>query len=435
MYQFRQPLIKEQSRNAPRSSSLREQVPPWMEGPHLQETTLQRPTSSLTKAPHIRSHLLVRVGLFLLVFLVCLGIFISLVQFSPLASLLGGSQTQATPIGHSSTSSIFQVVQRPSEVNDQMRAMGQEKIHAFESALGHIQRTSKDVAHYQAQLQHYRTQLAALSTRRDYIAFLIQIGSDLASMQQDLADNQPQPMLNQFKTEAQDWGKAHLYHDPFDKKDYYLNSSYLSMDGHNGYFYGESAYLNDEIRANSPQVMQDIKDDYFLHAMLEANYEDTTSYNQPHQVDQNLLAYYSLQNADVLLVSLTEQSMRIYHDGTLKQSLLLTTGRVYRPTPVGHFHMSTHYENLTLTSYDAPSSPDYYTPVVVRDAVQFWDNGYLIHSSQWRKDYGPMTQFPHNDSGGDPEASVGSHGCINVAPSILRTLAPTITTQTHLIIF
>jgi hypothetical protein len=102
---------------------------------------------------------------------------------------------------------------------------------------------------------------------------------------------------------------------------------------------------------------------------------------------------------------------------------------------VGHFQLTQHFYNLTLTSADAPGSPDYYAPVTVQNAIQFRDNGYYMHSSQWRKDYGPLTQFPHRDSGGDPDASTGSHGCINVAPAILSNLDSTITYQTPLIIF
>jgi lipoprotein-anchoring transpeptidase ErfK/SrfK len=38
-----------------------------------------------------------------------------------------------------------------------------------------------------------------------------------------------------------------------------------------------------------------------------------------------------------------------------------------------------------------------------------------VHDAWWRVDYGPGTQFPHTDSGGDQTfAGNGSHGCINM---------------------
>jgi hypothetical protein len=316
-----------------------------------------------------------------------------------------------------------------------LKGVAQASISQLATDVNTIKQAGSDVSTYQQKLALDQTQFSTLASPKNAVALLIQIDSDLASLQGALAGNNASTLLSNFKQEAQQWGDAHKYHDPYDGKDYYLNSSYLNMDGHNGIQYGESASMSTEVNTGDPQAFQDIKDDYFLLSMLEANYEDTTPYNQPHQVDQALLNYFGYQHTHVLIVSLTEQAVRIYNNGQLEQAFQVTTGREYRPTPVGHFQLTQHFYNLTLTSADAPGSPDYYAPVTVQNAIQFWDNGYYMHSSQWRKDYGPLTQFPHRDSGGDPDASTGSHGCINVAPAILSNLDSTITYQTPLIIF
>lgn len=43
--------------------------------------------------------------------------------------------------------------------------------------------------------------------------------------------------------------------------------------------------------------------------------------------------------------------------------------------------------------------------------------GYFIHTSEWRRLYGPGMQFPHYDKHNDnSESRNGSHGCINLPP-------------------
>ena len=316
-----------------------------------------------------------------------------------------------------------------------IKARAQHKLEQFAGDIEAIKKAGGDVRAYQQRLEQERTDVAKMATQQDYVAFLIQNGRDLTLLQDDLAQHAPQTLLTQFQKEVQSWGNDHMYHDPYDGKDYALNASYQSVDGRNGHRYGELAYLQEEVDAHNSHTAQDIIDDYFLHAMQEANNEDTAPFQHPHQVDQQLLTYFGAQHAYVLIVSLTEQSIRVYRNGTLEQAFQVTTGRAHRPTPVGHFQLSTHFYHMTLTSYDPPGSPDYYAPVVVANAIQFWNDGYFIHSSQWRNEFGPFTQFPHRDSSGNSDANDGSHGCINVPPTILSRLDASITRQTRMIIF
>ncbi|HET8841717.1 MAG TPA: L,D-transpeptidase family protein [Ktedonobacteraceae bacterium] len=323
----------------------------------------------------------------------------------------------------------------PDSLSSSTRKNIQEKLQQFEKSIEQIQQAGGDVQEYQQRLQAEQDSIAHLATQQDYIAFLIQNGKDLGALQNQLAQQNAQQLLNNFQDEATHWGNAHKYHDTYDGKEYYVNISYLSVDGGNGFTYGEGAYMRREVLAGTPQVTQDIDDDYFLHAMLEANYEDATPFNQPHAVDQALLDHFAFQNGQVLIVSLTEQAMRVYRNGHLEKATLVTTGRGHRPTPVGHFQMTNHFYNLYLISSDPPGSPDHYATVVVANAIQFWDNGYYIHSAQWRHEFGPFTQFPHQDSSGDAEANDGSHGCVNAPPAFLSQLDASVTTQTRLIIF
>ncbi len=290
----------------------------------------------------------------------------------------------------------------------------------------------KDTTAYTRHLDEARTTLSNAHSPQDYVAFFVQIRSDIASLQTDLAGGNANVMLEGYLKEAQTWGDTHAYHNSYDGKDYLLNVGYLEL----SQSYGNGSYLRDEVLHSNPKAIADITDGNFLHAMLEANYHDSTPCQQAHLTDSKLLEHYQLQNDFVLVVSLTEQCLRIYKQGQLMEAHQVTTGRYDRPTPPGLFTMGLHHYGITLSSYEQPGSPDYYDPIRVNYAIGFWEeNGYLIHDSWWRKDYGPGTQLPHKDSGGDPAANTGSHGCINLPTDVLKRLDPMITTATKLLIY
>jgi hypothetical protein len=341
-----------------------------------------------------------------------------------------------------STSSVLsqkteQVVEQPTIASKPsvFKQTALSRFQQLEDGINQLKQKGKDVSSYQQHLDRYQAKLNSLTAPQDYLTLLLQMGADLTELQPELADNSAQTMLTNYMSEVQQWGDANKYHDPFDGKDYYLNSSYMVMDGGNGYKYGYGSYMQDAINAGEADAQQRLKDGYFLHSILEANYLDPTPYNQTHQVDERLLDYFGVTQSDVLLISVTEQAMRVYRNGKLEEATLVTTGRDHRPSPPGLFQTTTHLYNIPFQSGDPPDSPDYYEPVEVKTAIQFWDDGYYLHSSQWRKDYGPLTNLPHRDSSGNTDANNGSHGCINIPPDFLTQLEPTITTDTRVIIF
>jgi hypothetical protein len=345
------------------------------------------------------------------------------------------------------------------DVKALIKDTAQAKIQQFEQVINQVKQNGGEVTNYQQHLDQERAKLATLTKPEDYVALLIRVGTDLSTLQKDRPGNKTatpiigsdgnangqtvaartgntaQNMLSNYLVDTKQWGDTHKYHDPYDSKNYYLNSSYLVMDGGNDYLYGYGSYMQEAVNKGETDAEQRIEDGYFLHAMLEANYIDETPYNQPHQVDQTLLNYFGATQDHVLLISLTEQAMRIYRNGKLEEAVLVTTGRQHRPTPPGFFQATTHLYNIPFQSGDTPGSPDYYATVMVQNAIQFWDNGYYFHSASWRKDFGPFTNQPHQDSGGNAEANSGSHGCINVPPETLKRLDPTITNATKVIIF
>ena len=68
-----------------------------------------------------------------------------------------------------------------------------------------------------------------------------------------------------------------------------------------------------------------------------------------------------------------------------------------------------------FTSTEPPGSPYWYPPTPIHYAILYHSDGYFVHDAWWRVNFGPGSQFPHYDTGGDESfAGNGSHGCINM---------------------
>jgi lipoprotein-anchoring transpeptidase ErfK/SrfK len=125
--------------------------------------------------------------------------------------------------------------------------------------------------------------------------------------------------------------------------------------------------------------------------------------------------YPSLQHGTVLMVSMVEQAMRFYQDGKLVRAFYVTTGRVERPALPGVWTVQNRQSPTVFKSSDPPGSPYWYPDTPIHYAILYHWGGFFVHDAWWRVNFGPGTQFPHYDVGGDESfAGDGSHGCINV---------------------
>ncbi len=151
----------------------------------------------------------------------------------------------------------------------------------------------------------------------------------------------------------------------------------------------------------------------FIHnitAMLK-NLDDKTPPNQMHQTDIDLMQYYGIMQGKVMVVSLREQTARMYQDGKLVNSFSVTTGAPDLPSAPGINCTSGAVKGQLMVSPDPPGSPDYYVPTPVLYGIYYHNYGLEIHDAWWRSEFGPMTNLPHHD----PAAfNRGSHGCINI---------------------
>jgi len=289
--------------------------------------------------------------------------------------------------------------------------VGAAKLGEFKTQLGLLKTYGMNASAYQKLYDTDQGLMSQAKTIQDYLNFSNKVNADMATMHNDLVQGASTYLIGQLDREANAWGQAHLYHNKFDNTNYILDSGYTL----NGIGY----WLNRELGwAYTPQDFQSVVDDenneFYNFRMMQTNFSDKTPYNQVHATDLQLMSHYHL-SGQTIVVSLVEQSLRLYQDGKLVKSFLVTTGRVERPALPGYWTVQDRKSPTEFKSSDPPGSPYWYPPTPIHYAILYHWGGFFIHDSWWRADYGPGTQFPHYDSGGDESfAGNGSHGCVNV---------------------
>jgi hypothetical protein len=290
--------------------------------------------------------------------------------------------------------------------------VGAAKLSEFQNQLNQMQGYGINTSDFQ---KHFTADQAAIkqaSSVSDYLKVAAQINADLTSSQNLLLQAEANQAINKLDHAARSWGQAHLYHDSFDNNNYILSAGYTTD--------GIGSWLQSDLSsASSPADYQAIADeentDLFNLQMLQQDYNDKTPYNQVHSTDLQMLNHYNLIHSQVLMVSMVEQAMRVYQDGKLVASFHLTTGRVELPSLPGIWSVLNRQAPTTFTSSDPPDSPYWYPPTPINYAIMYHADGYFVHDAWWRQNFGPGTQFPHYDTGGDETfAGNGSHGCINM---------------------
>ncbi len=286
------------------------------------------------------------------------------------------------------------------------------KLAEFSSDIQKISQYGQDVSKYQ---QHLTADQAALNSARsiqDYLKIATQIDNDVASIQISMVQAQANYLLKQFHQEVTDWGNTHVYHDPQDNNDYHLDYAY-GPDGVGGDAdtLVQSAQTVDDYQSAIDTINNDLTN---LHA-LEADYNDDTPWTQPHAADLQLMQHYHLMSGQTIVISLLEQTLRLYQDGKLVNQFRITSGQYARPSPPGVWHILLRQSPTIFKSSEPPGSAFWYPNTNINFAMEYHDGGFYLHDSWWRVNYGPGTNFPHNDSGGDETfAGNGSHGCINI---------------------
>jgi lipoprotein-anchoring transpeptidase ErfK/SrfK len=287
----------------------------------------------------------------------------------------------------------------------------QAKVDAISKNVQQLQKYGMDTTTYQKQLDEDKAQAQKVKTLNDYTAFAKTVDAHLNAMQGDLLKGQATTDLKNFHQTVLDWGNAHQYYDKYNGVTYPLDTPYMTK--------GIGEDLDREVNAakttnDYQQAVTDIQNALLHLQMMQQDINDSTPFNQPHATDKKLMDYYKLQQGQVIVVSFIEESMRIYDNGQLVHSFLITAGRPELPPVPGLWSPLWRRDHITFHSIEPQGSPYWYPDTPINYAILYHEGGYYLHDSWWRNDYGPGTQFYHIDSSGNSSADYGSHGCINM---------------------
>ncbi|HEX6108995.1 MAG TPA: L,D-transpeptidase [Ktedonobacteraceae bacterium] len=287
------------------------------------------------------------------------------------------------------------------------------KLGEFKTQLALLKTYGMDSSPYQPLYDADQAAMKKASSIPSYLAISQKIDADIASMHDDLTQGASHYLINALDHEANVWGQAHAYHDKFDGNTYLYTAGYTLP--------GIGFWLNRELGwawqpSDYQAVVDEENNEFFNLHMLEQDYSDTTPYNQVHATDRQMMQHYpGLQHGMVLMISQVEQAMRVYQDGKLIRAFYVTTGRVERPALPGVWSVQDRKSPDQFKSTDPPGSLYWYPPTPIQYAILYHWGGFFVHDAWWRVNFGPGTQFPHYDVGGDESfAGNGSHGCINL---------------------
>jgi hypothetical protein len=287
------------------------------------------------------------------------------------------------------------------------------KLGEFKSQLALLKTYGMDASPYQPLYDADNAAMKKASTITAFLAISQKIDADMASMHNDLVQGASHYLITELDHEANTWGQAHAYHDKFDGNNYIYTAGYTLP--------GIGFWLNRELGwawqpSDYQAVVDEENNEFFDLHMLEQDFSDKTPYNKVHETDLEMMQHYpSLQHGTVLMISQVEQAMRVYQDGKLVRAFYVTTGRVERPALPGVWTVQDRKSPDEFKSTDPPGSPFWYPPTPIQYAILYHWGGFFVHDAWWRVNFGPGTQFPHYDVGGDESfAGDGSHGCVNM---------------------
>jgi lipoprotein-anchoring transpeptidase ErfK/SrfK len=293
--------------------------------------------------------------------------------------------------------------------------VGSARLKALSTDIDTLKSYGQNVTVFQKELSNDQAGLSGARSVADFLKVSAQIDSDVSGMQLPLVQGEASYLLQQFHREVTNWGQAHQYHDSLNGNSYNLDYPYDQQGiGSDADSAMQAAQTLDDYQA----VIDLVNTDMLHLKAMQADYADTTPWNQPHATDMQVLKNYNLSSSNsgrVIVVSLIEQALRLYQNGQLVKAFQITSGQFDKPSPPGFWHIFLRQSPTVFKSSEPKGSAFWYPDTNINFALEYHDGGYFFHDSWWRADYGPGTNFPHNDSSGNQSFSGnGSHGCINM---------------------
>ncbi|MFL5586493.1 MAG: L,D-transpeptidase [Ktedonobacteraceae bacterium] len=352
------------------------------------------------------------------------ALMLCLVLLSACGSLSNGGNRQ-------SVSSTPTALPTPA-VDPTLQNQGTTELQTFQQWITLMQKYNGNTAMFQQQYTSDQEALQNAKTSTAYKTALSTLKNHVLGIQIPAMKTEGQSLQQQLQQGVASFGQKHQYHDAYDNNTYPLGFEYGSS--------GMGGWLHDELSSartvsDYQQAIEDANMWLTNFQAMASNSSDKTPYNQVHNSDLQLLQHYGMMNKKVIVISLEEQAMRVYQNGKLVNAFLVTTGRPDRPSLPGTWWVEGKQSPTVFKANVPQSSPYWYPDTPINYAVQYHSNGYFIHDSWWRADYGPGTQFPHQDASGDIYSAQGSHGCINMAKDNAAWVYGFVELYTHIVVY
>jgi hypothetical protein len=337
----------------------------------------------------------------------------------------GGTPTRKTQLGKPSSPTQPTVVAS-------LTPDATMELQTYQQWISTMQQAHGDVNAYQQRYLSDQKALKGAKSTQDYQNALNTIRGHIGDIQLPALKVEAADLYQQFQQKVATWGQQHTHYNDYDKTTYKLGYEYSDN--------GAGWVLSGDIdAAQTPADYRQLIEKLHLYlnffdAMV-TNTSDKTPYSSVHATDTQLLTRNNLLNQKAVVVSLQEQAIRVYQNGQLVKAFQVTTGRPNHPSLPGIWDVQVKLTHTVFKSGAPKGSPDYYADTPINFAMQYHDEGYFLHDSWWRADYGPDTQFPHMDATGNASAENGSHGCVNIATDNASWLYSFVDLNTPVIVY
>jgi lipoprotein-anchoring transpeptidase ErfK/SrfK len=312
-----------------------------------------------------------------------------------------------------------------------LKNQGDAQLQTFQQWISLIQQYGGASTSYQQQYTADQQALKNAHTNAEYKTALVVLNGHVEAIKLPAMKTEAQNLQQQLKQQVTAWGQKHQYYDNYNNTSYPLGYEYAA-NGIGGWI--SDALQSAQTMADYQQVIEDINMYLTNFQAMTTNSADTTPYNQQHQADIHLMQHYG-KTGKVVIISLKEQALRVYDNGKLVNTFLATTGRPDKPSIPGVWWVEGKQSPTVFKAGVPQSSPYWYPDTPINYAMQYHSQGYFIHDSWWRSDYGPGTNFPHADSSGDSFSAQGSHGCVNLSKDNAAWLYEFVKLYTSIIIY
>jgi lipoprotein-anchoring transpeptidase ErfK/SrfK len=278
-------------------------------------------------------------------------------------------------------------------------AVGKAQLAQFQQMITKAQQYGQNVTTFQRELAQDTQALPKVTTLQAYLSFAAQLDSQMNGVQLVLAQGQAYHDLLTLENLITQVGNEEHFSNGW-PADYSYNTTLSDV---------QTEYQDAQTVSDFQNADNDINIQITNLKAAAADYYDNTPHSQPHKTDLQLIHDYGL-TGKVIVVSIWEQTARMYDNGQMVYWAYVTTGRIELPSPPGLWHVFDKESPTVFRSSEPPGSPFYYAPTPINYALEYHVGGYYLHDAWWRQEFGPGTNLPHYD----PAAfNGGSHGCIN----------------------